>query len=485
MKTIELGTYTPRKKEIKVTKRKFKWRYVIIILLVLLITGINAGISYAYTQMTKSCSEGETCNNNILTTPINTLKNPLQGELKQNNGITNVLIVGIDTRGEDSGLKNTDTLMVISVDRNNDSIMMTSIPRDLWVAYTIEGAGTYQSKINGVFANAEATGKSGMDTMQTLAEDITGLPIHYTVLMTLQGFRDVINAVDGVDIDVPQGFTGLYPNEAHPEQGYFVVSFNTGVNHMDGETALRYARIRNVDGPEGSDFARARRQQVVIDTLKKKVLASETLRNPTKLWEIYNIVKNNIETSEFSLTDIKAALDLRPFAESATVVNVVLDPNFGGYERFIFTANLDPNRGYSIQAWDSTYSDIQAQLELIRKNPKIYKEEPSVAIYNAMTIDSTINYGDIINKKNPLFNVVANDIALKYTTDKTGVVIVDYTEGKKQGSIDYLKETFGITDVITDMSIAPKRLFNEDLAIVIIDENSQNSVEGTSFSSSN
>jgi anionic cell wall polymer biosynthesis LytR-Cps2A-Psr (LCP) family protein len=88
--------------------------------------------------------------------------------------------------------------------------------------------------------------------------NLLGVPIDYAVLVDFNGFIGLIDAIGGIDIDVPNAlYDGEYPTM---DYGYMAVSFDTGMQHMDGERALQYARIRHMD----SDFERGRRQQEIL-----------------------------------------------------------------------------------------------------------------------------------------------------------------------------------------------------------------------------
>src|SRR5690606_38935153 len=130
-------------------------------------------------------------------------------------------------------------------------------------------------------------------------KEVTGLETQYYAMVDLQGFRQAIDAVGGVVVNVENSFTdycypadetstnstlrrcgdaGMYPAET--------LTFTKGPQTMDGATALKYARSRKAAGVEGGDYSRARRQQRVISALRDKLMSSETYLNPQKFLEI-------------------------------------------------------------------------------------------------------------------------------------------------------------------------------------------------------
>src|SRR5581483_11733861 len=107
----------------------------------------------------------------------------------------------------------------------------------------------------------------------TKVEQVTGLKVTGWVLQDFQGFRQMIDALGGVDVDVERAFSAQYPVNDDPDVDarWKVVHFDAGRQHMDGERALEYARARYADVPqEGSDFARSIRQQRLISAIRQQ-----------------------------------------------------------------------------------------------------------------------------------------------------------------------------------------------------------------------
>lgn len=249
---------------------------------------------------------------------------PGSPRLKQEDGVTNILLIGIDRRssvpytyqGIDGAVVHNgflaDTIMVASVNSAAHRVSLLSLPRDLWV--TIPAYGDLQkqySKINAAhalgdrFSNEE---NGGILLVKEVVEEIADIPIHYWARIDFEGFEKGVDAVEGVDILVERSFDDyMFPRlgfeNAAWEQRWEYVHFDTGVQHMDGATALKYARSRHAYGPEGTDFARAQRQQNVIIALKNKVISSETLFSVTKIKALYGAVANNLKT-DIELSEI-------------------------------------------------------------------------------------------------------------------------------------------------------------------------------------
>ncbi len=243
-------------------------------------------------------------------------------DLKTTDGRTNILILGLDSRGksadETTGL--TDTVLVISIDAKNKSAVMVSLPRDLWVK---SPNGAYL-KLNAVYTT------SGIDDASEVVEDVLGIPIHYYVVVNFNAFRKVIDILGGVDIDVEKSFDDyFYPIEgmenALPiEARYRHVHFDAGLTKMDAETALTFSRSRKGDNGEGTDFARAKRQQKVITAIRSKVLSLEVLSSPSKLKELYDTYKDYVR-SNVGFGEAKEMYEAGKSIDQSKTRSVVLD----------------------------------------------------------------------------------------------------------------------------------------------------------------
>ncbi len=220
--------------------------------------------------------------------------------LEQTDGRTNILALGVDRRSN-AGLLGgvlTDTIMVASLDAKKKDVVMVSIPRDLWVKMDDYTSG----KINSAYAFG------GVELTQKMVENVLGIPIHYFVVVDFGSFEKAIDVLGGIDVDVERSFDDYqYPifGKEMDECGgdpelkcrYEHLHFEAGLQHMDGQTALTFARSRHAEGPEGSDFARIKRQQKIAVAVKDKALSLQTLTNPGKLKELYDLFSDSLETN--------------------------------------------------------------------------------------------------------------------------------------------------------------------------------------------
>lgn len=222
--------------------------------------------------------------------------NLLKGE---GDGRVNILLLGIGGPGHD-GPDLTDTIVVFSVDPVNNTAAMLSIPRDLWVKQPVNYFGAEQ-KINAAYesgkyhylgkmdasgANANAV-EAGFKSIDQVVKNVTDVNVNYHVLVNFQAFRQAIDTVGGVTVNVP---TPLVDPTMAWENHWNPILAPAGVQQMNGVQALLYARSRETT----SDFARGQRQRQILLALKDKVLTAGTLSNPAKIDQLMNAFGDNV-----------------------------------------------------------------------------------------------------------------------------------------------------------------------------------------------
>lgn len=183
--------------------------------------------------------------------------------------------LGVDQRN-DQEIPRTDTIMLGRVDLRTPKVNLVSIPRDLLV--DIPGYG--KDRINSAYVYGELYKEpgGGIGLLQRTIEKNFGLQIDHFGLVDFQCFRTAVDAVGGVTVNVPRLIVDThYPTE---DYGMKVVRFEPGMQKMDGERALEYARTRYAD----SDFQRMQRQQLIIAAMREQLLTLRTLPSlPTML----------------------------------------------------------------------------------------------------------------------------------------------------------------------------------------------------------
>ena len=205
-------------------------------------------------------------------------------------GHTNILIMGKAGKNNE-GADLTDTILVASLDQDNKTITMVSIPRDLYIKDALIG----NSKINEVNFNANKhfqNKEEGLRYTKNKIEELTGSPIHYWIMVDFEGFVKIVDIFGGIDVVVEEAIYDVQ----YPKDGTYIYEpfkLSAGAQHLDGKTALKYVRSRK----STSDFDRARRQQQTIYALKEKALESKIIFDQNKISEIFKTLKENIVTN--------------------------------------------------------------------------------------------------------------------------------------------------------------------------------------------
>jgi len=227
----------------------------------------------------------------------------------------NILLLGIDQRPDEIYAR-TDTMILVTVDPENNTAGMLSIPRDLYV----DIPGYYKTRINKAYYLGEEQNYPGGGpalAMQTV-QQFFDVPVHFYIKVDFDGFAQIVNTLGGVEIDVPY----TIDDQTFPDNNYGYDPFyiEAGNQHLDAETTLKYVRSRHVD----SDFGRAERQQQVLMALKDKGLQLNVI---PKIPELWTTTASSIET-DLQLVDIKELASLAYEITRPDVRSVVLDYNY-------------------------------------------------------------------------------------------------------------------------------------------------------------
>lgn len=260
------------------------------------------------------------------------------GSLQTTDGRTNILALGVDKRsnvGYVSGVL-TDTIMVVSLDAKTKEAAIISLPRDLWIRSENFGGG----KINSAYAYG------GVGLSQELVEKTLGIPIHYFAVVDFESFEKAIDLLGGVEVEVERAFDDYkFPKpgfeNAEPEDlRWEKLHFDAGRQRMDGKTALSFARSRHAEGPEGSDFARIKRQHKVIAAAKDKVLSLKTLTDLSKLRELYDLFSKSVETN-IGLAEVEVLASLAGGNENAGIKTYLVDGSWDSDEALLYTPEVE------------------------------------------------------------------------------------------------------------------------------------------------
>jgi len=331
---------------------------------------------------------------------------------KKEKKIYNFLLLGYGGPGHD-GAYLTDTIIVIHLDLKKKKVDLISIPRDSWVKVPTKSETDFYSKINAFYQMALFSKKypdiadryrSPDGASQLIGEavnQITGLKIDNFAAVDFTGFEKIIDVLGGVDIKVEKTFDDYqYPiagKEAdlcgHTEEEvpqldkaieasqspqlvfpcrYEHLHFDAGLTHMDGQTALKYVRSRH-SLQDGSDFGRARRQQLLLEALKNKVLKIGFLAKISPLLdELGSHIKTDISLEMIKKLLAEATLNGGKYKKETLVLSTtnVLKSSYSSYGGYI----LIPKDG--INSWQSVNKLVQDFIASSSPVPIVKKVSP-------------------------------------------------------------------------------------------------------------
>ena len=404
--------------------RKTKIFLYIIIILIITITLFTSKIIFSSESMTHIAG-------NLFTSFFDTEDKTLQGE--EDNRI-NFLLLGIGGENHDGG-NLTDTIIIASLQLNPLRASMVSIPRDLLVF--VNGYG--YRKINSIHALSENKNEgSGPSTIsQTVAQSFN-IPIHYYLRVDFEGFKDLIDELDGLDIYVENEFTDyLYPA---PNYEYQTIRFDKGWQAMDGDTLLEYVRSRHGNNGESGDFARAQRQQIAIAALKDKFLSTSTWLNPKNIYSLLDTYSehfySNLETWE-----ILKLLNLGKNINEGDIVKFGLSDN---YDNYLQAGNYQGS--YVLMPKAGDFTEIQNLLENIF-DQKV-TEKAVVDVLNGTNISGLASRSAKTLKENSLFVAYIGN-APNQDYDKS--YIYDLSEDSKPITLETLKTLYPLANIDNDL----------------------------------
>ncbi len=425
---------------LKPNKKKMKPVWIVVIVLVL--SALTWAGVYAYNTYKKVVKENKGDSAPFLSFLDNVTPDKLKGE---GDGRINILLLGNGGSDHPGGTL-TDTIQVLSIDPNNKKIAMLSIPRDLYVE--IQGYGG--TKINEVYYIGEQNPDLAGDGAQLLKDtvsDILDLPIHYYIKLDFEGFKQIIDKLGGIDINVKEALSDPY-YPAEDMVAYDPLYIEAGEQHMDGETALKYARSRETT----SDFSRSARQQQVMMAVREKALSAGLLANPSKITDIINILGDHV-TTDIQVNEMQRLAELLKEVDTSSITSKVLDNDTDGP---LISSTI--NGGYYLTTKTGDYTQIQKIAHELFTDPYLQEENAKLEVLNGTSqaglgtdlSDTLKSYG---------YNVVNVDKSDKLY-DKT--TIYDYSNGKYPYTIQFLKERYNAT-VTTKTSTNS----NVDLQIIV------------------
>lgn len=290
------------------------------------------------------------------------------------NGRTNIMLVGTGGEGHD-GSNLTDTIIVASIDYENKLVPMISIPRDFYII-TDEFENQRINSVYDYFLRQYGK-KEGIYILKEEVSKITGTEIQYYAFVNFQGFVDIVDAVGGVDIMVEDSiYDPYYPKG---ETIYFeTFQIDAGLQHMDGDTALKYARSRKTT----SDFDRAKRQQQLLYAIKDKAFSINVLTDAGKITSLYNSVSDSIDTN-MSLAEIIEMARLSKEFDKEGIYPAVLNDDPSACGGLIYTPARKYFAGASVLLpAGGSYDYIHQFADIVFNNTKTIALQEEIQVLN-------------------------------------------------------------------------------------------------------
>jgi len=238
----------------------------------------------------------------------------------------NFLILGIAGENHE-GKDLTDTIIFASLNPHQKHLVLVSLPREIWIE-------KWRAKLNSIYHY------KGLEETKKTIEEILEQKIDYGIIIDFEIFQKIIDKLEGINIEVERSFDDYkYPipgkendlcgGDPQYRCRYEHIHFEAGKQFMDGQTALKFVRSRNAQGEEGTDFARAARQQKVILAIKDKILSREFLLSPKKAIQLFKLITLNIQTDipkEKYWQLLKTGLKIRDIKTTTINNNYLINP---------------------------------------------------------------------------------------------------------------------------------------------------------------
>ncbi len=366
----------------------------------------------------------------------------LNSELKQTEGFTNILVVGADTRREGEIDGNTDSILLISYEQKSGLSLITSFPRDLIIKHTTPQGWSVENKVNAIFASY------GVEGLTTAISQVTGKKIHYYVFINFSAFRQIIDNLGTITIELEKPFRDAFPLFEYEQYGktceipvyyatgdFCIINFPAGTQTFDSGDAMVYSRARYLS----SDWDRALRQQKIIEAILKSSLSSSlSFGERIELYRnIFATLGSNVVTN-ITLEDLGAFLkNYQNFTGNSG--NLVLSPELNSYT-MIRQVGYQEGYGDGSRFYDETYSVFKDFLVVIAKSFAYFVEQPKVVILNASG-KPLEEFSEVTSFLNSPHDFMTLNVYDKSKTNLKGVRIYDFSQGTKAGSLQKVRES--------------------------------------------
>ena len=362
----------------------------------------------------------------------------------------NILLLGMGGEQNDAPYL-TDSIMAVTIDPTTGRVMLLSIPRDLVVHMNLQTPPTriWTNKINAAFevpyvniiccVAPEFTGRDGGGhSAEHEVGKVTGLTFDRYIGVDFVAFRDMVNALGGVDICLSTRLDDILYPDYH--DGFIPggIHYRAGCQHLNGEQALQISRSRHAVQPEQqSDFGRAHRQQDIMQAIKKK---ATTVNGFAKAPQLLDALQKNIHT-DMSLSDMKAIYDWGKNLPDSSLIRVALTtPSPLGEGNLLDSGNCGMGSGVSqLCPDDPSYNMIKKYVASVFIDPKVLGEKAPIQFANGAN-----NFYDLDSRVVSMFDPTG--LQLVDTVAHAAVSqtqILDYSGGQYPLTTKWLQAFFG------------------------------------------
>jgi LCP family protein required for cell wall assembly len=378
-------------------------------------------------------------------------------------GRVNVLLLGYGGVGHE-GAYLTDSLMVLSLDQQTKRAAMISVPRDIWVKVPYMGEQGSFFKLNTAYAigvddeafpnkKPEYRGAAGGGNLAAaVVGGILGMRIDYWVAVDFHAFRSAVDALGGVDVDVEKAFTDYYyPRNDDPaiDPSWMTVHFNAGIQHMNGERAIQYARSRH-SLEDGTDFGRSRRQQRLLLAIKDKALSPQGI---TKLFGLMDALSKDFKTN-MNVGQIRALAEVAKGVDAANIERVSIDNT----NYLVDAVTYDGQDVLVPQA--KSWAPLRSYLAGVLMDPAIKTENATIQLWNASGLNGAAGTATSMLHDLGLQTLPPENMAAGLVQQNE---IHDYSQGRSPSTVNYLASLFS-AKVIPD---TPTPTDHADIKIVL------------------
>lgn len=368
-------------------------------------------------------------------------------------GRINILLAGVSgTGGVEADL--TDTVAVLSIDPVNNKAVLLNIPTDLWVQQ--QTSFTRQQELNAVYSTVKAehtatgdassgtnpgTIEAGLEGLDQVVEQVTGVPIDYHLLVNFQAFQQAVDAVGGVTINAPAKLYDpslAWKNHVSPDIA------TAGMQQMDGSQALLYVRSRvTADGS-----SQVLRELQVLAALKDKALSAGTLSDPSKIEALINSVGDNAY-SDLNVSDA---------GELYTLIGKIDDDNINsidlnGPSPSLLTAKRVGGLTVAVPtAGTNSYADIQEYVRGYMASGKVVNEHAPVTVISSDAAGAAISQS--------MLKSYGINVTTATTTNQqvSHLTLVNLSSGDDPSTLHFLEEHYGvksISEMPTGITVPP------------------------------